>query len=279
MNESLPIDQPTPQTLLNQNDEIKKQNQLLRIALSFMFVFVLILSCAVIYLFTQKKTVETQEEPVAQLEGNTQPTTQPELFSSATPLSTSKPITLDSSNWKQIKSNIEVEGEAIGKAAFIVSFSYPTDWVINQTSATSTDEGYMKNCKDYSLSNPMSGSILTIKTICDGWQANYLPYPKDPEIVKILKMQGNDGHTSYWIRTFYSSTNSYTYSQVDTDPEQTPGVNTKIFNELTIGSPAHDAFFIPMSVKIETAKGNSITRSDLKITDEIVNSLKLTSIN
>lgn len=77
MNELSQTNQPTTQMPVYQNDDIKKQNQLLKVALSFMFIFILILSGAVAYLFTQKKTVETQEEPTARIGSNTQPSSLP----------------------------------------------------------------------------------------------------------------------------------------------------------------------------------------------------------
>lgn len=172
---------------------------------------------------------------------------------------------------------IAVQSEAAGNRNYSLEFNYPNNWSIQKITATHANDKYTKNCVDYTLTNTTTNASVVIDPICGGWSATYYPYPSSSEIVQKMDNQGNDGHTTYWIRYFSSEGNMYAYYDASVSPGESLTSNTKVMDVVLISNTqdTKDEFFIPVKFWLSAQAGTKISESDISISDSIIKSLKL----
>jgi hypothetical protein len=118
---------------------------------------------------------------------------------------------------------------------------------------------------------------MSFNVVCNGWSANYTPWPDNAVIIGTLNNQGNDGHTTYKLRYFDSSKNQYLYTDADATPGTLDKSKTPIDNAVLISykNGAYDSYFQVGMITL-TYKGTEAQKANyLEKADRIVNSLIL----
>ena len=182
----------------------------------------------------------------------------------STPLSSQYATATPSASLKTESFQLSKETVVSGNQTIDMSFEYPSDWDIQTLAISPTPEDLIKNCIQYTLSNPISGAKLTVAPICSEWYAEYNLWPEDTVILKENKNKGNDGHTSQLVRYYDALAKIYKYVEAYKEENKVMYVFT-----VPYGSQGN---FAPISVYLSAPK--DVENSILKDADKIVQSIK-----
>lgn len=184
---------------------------------------------------------------------------------SPTPTITSSPNPSPSTTWTtktySLKSGFE-GGEIVAN----LEFKLPTNWSVETTPRT--EQGILKECKDYVIKAPNNTTTLTLSPICTSWGAHLAPWPSNTKIV-MQRQQGTNSGTITKYRVRYSNNqNQYTYIDADSSNQI---MDAMMITFTPPNENKYDYYFVPFSLTTTPIESETI----LETIDQIAASISL----
>ncbi|HYD34739.1 MAG TPA: hypothetical protein VD999_01585 [Vitreimonas sp.] len=214
------------------------------------------------------QVLESVSRPVVTNQANPSPSSQLIPHSEITAIQPTSTPGASATNWTQHQLAIKANTMG-GLTNYTFGFKYPAGWNLEKIAGRHESDDPKQGCEDYALSS-LAGTEVEIKMYCDGWTGTYLPIPPQTVTVTKLPEPADDSSDIYIVRYVDSTSGSYAYGRVLTDPGQSVDVKEQLSRDVTVKSNANEHYFKPVEITVRTSN-----ESELPIVDEVVKSFTL----
>lgn len=190
-----------------------------------------------------------------------------------------EPSLMSMTNWQTVSfpQNIIVSQGGESRSGH-VEMKIPSGWT-TKTVQTRSGEGIGGGaCNDFHIASGVGDTLLVIKPGCGDSNNDYLPISGRVQKVELITNKGNDGHDSYSVRYYDTSTNIYHYGSIGVSPGASIDIQKdQIYPNLVLQyEPDRPEQWLWTSYDLKYQGDASKQQTALNTIDTIISTLKLT---
>lgn len=190
-----------------------------------------------------------------------------------------EPSLVPMTNWRTVsfKQNIIISQGGESRPGH-VELKIPSSWT-TKTIQVGTGEGIGGAiCNDFQIASGDGSTQLVIKPGCGDTNNEYLPISGQVQKVELITNKGNDGHDSYTVRYYDSSTNTYHYGSIGVSPGASIDIQKdQIYPNLVLQyEPDRPEQWLWTSYDLTYRGDAGNQKTALNTVDTIISTLKLT---